>query len=184
MRFSRPLEQFASACRPHMTDTERSAVDADPLWTDEGQVLWILEQVAWADALTPASAIAAELGCQPPVVGSALQKLSERGAVAAHTVVGRTVWGTATQVHRMDATRQRVEEDRADDAKRIVDRNRALDEVRRQLEMRVAGRGIEVTSLSRMSPAAWNDTRLDQLMMVTDDPDSAVWLLGRLSDSG
>jgi len=167
-----------------MTDAERSAVEADPLWTDEGQVLWLLEQVAGSDELTPVSAVAAELGCQPPVVVSALHKLAGSGAVASHSVAGRKVWGTAAQVQRMDATRRQFEADRADRDERIVDRNRDLDEVRRQLAASVAGRGIEVTSLSRLYPSVWNDTRIDRLLVETSDPEAAGWLLGRLSGPG
>ncbi|MGV9866311.1 hypothetical protein [Rhodococcus koreensis] len=40
----------------------------------------------------------------------------------------------------------------------------------------------EVTSLSRTFPTVWDGFRLDQLMVVTDDPEAAAWLLGRLSD--
>ena len=157
-------------------------MDADPLWTDEGQVLWLLEQSAGTDELTSGPVIAAELGCQSPVVASALQKLAGNGDVASHTVGGRKMWGTAAQVQRMDAAGQQVEADRADSAKRIADRNRALEAVRRQLAASIGGRGIEVTTLSRMYRSAWNDTRIDQLMVLTDDPEAAGWLLDRLCD--
>ncbi|MDF3311638.1 hypothetical protein P3H15_42420 [Rhodococcus sp. T2V] len=70
------------------------AVAADPLWTNEGQVLWVLEHSAGTDDLASVSAIATELGGQPQAVVSALRKLADSGAVAAHTVGGREVWGT------------------------------------------------------------------------------------------
>jgi len=165
-----------------MTDAERRAVDADPLWSDEGQVLWLLEQVSGADELTSVSTIAAELGCQPPVVVSALRKLEESGEVASRSVGGRKVWGTAVQIHRMDVNQQQIEADRVESAQRIADRNRDLEKVRRQLAASLGGRGIEVTTVSRLYPSASNEGRIDQLLVTTDDPDAAGWLLGRLSD--
>ncbi|KXF48847.1 hypothetical protein AXA44_01890 [Rhodococcus sp. SC4] len=182
MRYSKPLGQFAPACRQHMTDAEREAIDADPLWTHEGQILWLLERGAGTDELTPVSAIATELGCQPQVVVSALRKLAESGAVAAHTAGSRQIWGTAAQVQRMDEARRQAEADRSDATERIQERNRDLEAVRRRLETSVAGRGIEVTSLSQSFPTVWSDSSIDQLMVMTDDPEAAAWLLGRLSD--
>lgn len=165
-----------------MTDAERRAVDADPLWTDDGQVLWLLEQAAGTDELSSVSTIAAELGCQPPVVVSALRKLEERGDVASRSVSGRKVWGTAVQIHRMDVNQQQIEADRVESAQRIADRNRDLEKVRRQLAASLGGRGIEVTTVSRLYPSASNEGRIDQLLVTTDDPDAVGWLLGRLSD--
>lgn len=181
VRYSRPLRQFAPACRQHMTDVEREAVDVDPLWSDEGQVLWFLEQRARTDELTPVSAVAAELGCQPPVVVFALRKLLERRAIAVHTVSGRKLWGTAAQVQRLGEARNQAAADAAERAENIDDRNRDLEAVRRQLVTSVAGRRIEVTSLSRLYPSGWNGAQIDQLMVVIDDPEAAAWLLGKLS---
>lgn len=55
---------------------------------------------------------------------------------------------------------------------------------RRQLAVRLGSREMEVTTVSRLYPSAANDGRIDQLLMTTDDPDAAGWLLGRLSDLG
>ncbi|AII10380.1 hypothetical protein EP51_39410 (plasmid) [Rhodococcus opacus] len=184
MRYSKPLGQFAPACPAHMSEAERKAVAADPLWTNEGQVLWVLERNAGTDDLASVSVIATELGGQPQTVVSALRKLADAGAVAAHTVGGREVWGTAAQVQRMDQARRQADADRAEAAERIHERNRDLESLRCRLESSVAGRGIEVTSLSRMFPKVWDGSRLDQLMVMTDDPEVAAWLLGRLADPG
>ncbi|WP_342661673.1 hypothetical protein Rruber_05487 (plasmid) [Rhodococcus ruber] len=165
-----------------MTEAERKTLESDPLWTDEGQVLWVLERRADTDELAPVSVIATELGCQPHVVVSALRELAQSGAVAAHIVRGHEVWGTTAQVQQMNEAMRQIEAARADAAERIHARNRDLEAVRHQLETRVAGRGIEVTSLSRMLPGRWDGSSPDQLMVVTDDPEAAAWLLGRLSD--
>ena len=92
------------------------------------------------------------------------------------------LWGTAVQIHRIEVQQQQLEADRVESAKRVVDRNRDLEDVRGQLAASLGGRGIEVTTVSRLYPSAWNDGRIDQLLVTTDDPDAAGWLLGRISD--
>ena len=94
------------------------------------------------------------------------------------------VRGTAVQIHRMDVNQQQFEADRAVSARRIADRNRGLEKVRRQLAASLGGRGIEVTTVSRLYPSASNEGRIDQLLVTTDDPEAAGWLVGRLCGPG
>lgn len=137
-----------------MTEAEREADAADPLWTNEGQVLWVLDELA------PVSAIATELGCQPQVVGSALRKLADSEAVATRTVIGREFWGTAAQVHRIYEVMRQAESDRAEEARRIHERNRDLEAVRRRQPVPTSrpGRQIGATHSHRSSGTRSTDT--------------------------
>lgn len=171
-----------------MTPAERRGLDADSLWTDEGQVLWFLERGDTSDELTSVSVIAAELGCQSQVVVFALRKLVERGVVASRSVAGRKLWGTAGQIRRLDATPQQVAAEDADRIERTLKRhrhpNRDLEAVRLQLAMSVAGRGIEVSSLFRLYPSLSSDAQVDQMILVIGDSEAAAWLLAKLSEPG
>ena len=44
VRYSAPLDEYAVACRQHMTAEERAREDAEPLWALDAQVLWALQR--------------------------------------------------------------------------------------------------------------------------------------------
>jgi len=181
VRYSRPLERFAPACRAHVTAAEAAEIDADPLWSDEGQVLWCLQRHAKAADLVAPAQIAAELGCQVPRVMSVLERLEAGGEVASHSEGRRRMWGTAEQVRRLDEAGRQAEADRVASARRTADRNTALRKVGERLEGVFAGRDIGVTSLTRMVGYEPAQVRPDPLIITVDDPEAAEWLLNRLS---
>ncbi|RYF61014.1 MAG: hypothetical protein EOO27_03710 [Comamonadaceae bacterium] len=164
-----------------MTAAEAAEIDADPLWSDEGQVLWCLQRHAKAQDLVAAAQIAAELGCQVPRVMSVLERLEADGEVASHSEGRRRMWGTSEQVRRLDEAGRKAEADRAAFERRTADRNTALREVGERLEGVFAGRGIGVTSLTRMVGYEPAQVRPDPLIITVDDPEAAEWLLNRVS---
>lgn len=185
VRYSAALEQFAPACRKHMTDAEREEVDSDPLWSDEGQILWFLQRRGDADDLVHASQIAEALKTPTQLVSWRLRELRERGQVAAREEGRRELWGTVDQVGRLEeaerAKRWRAERERATAERGIVEGNEALREIRRHLRQAVEGQPIDVAALSGAFPATTEEVHPDLLMISTRDPSAAAWLLGRLS---
>ena len=60
-------------------------------------------------------------------------------------------------------------------------RNGALAQVREELREALTDRDIGVFSLSDVTPDLRHDRRADQLVIATDDPAEAAWLLSRLT---
>jgi hypothetical protein len=182
VHYSAALREHAPACRKHMTDAELGGIDADPLWTLEGQIRWYLDQRA-DSGLVQASEIAAELDALVADVSAALQKLENDAAISSPQIGRRRLWGSYAQMQRLLDDEQQARRDEADRIQRIVDGNAELDAIQAELSEVLSHRGIDVTSVRRLLPSQAADSRPDQLVLLTSDLVSASWLLAKLRES-
>ena len=182
VRYSAALSLHAPACRQHMTDSERLAVDDNPLWTRTGQVRWYLEQRSDAE-LVNADQIAHALDMLSGEVSATLRELEAEAAVASYSIGGRRRWGTHGQVQRLVDAERQLENDRAVRLQRIVDDNESLDAIVDMMAHMLSDRAIGVTSFRRMYPSAAADAKPDHLVLTTDDLPTAKWLLEKLTSS-
>lgn len=180
VRYSAPLATFAPACRRHMTKSERFDFDSNPLWTERGQVMWLLEQRSDKVDLLATSKIASELEIQQPAAVSALQQLRAEGAVGSRRDGHRQLWGTTEQLQNLEAADRRAEAERHAQQAHIREHNESMNEIRQQLEEVVAEHAVEVSSLEHMFPRRSGEPQPDQLMIHVGNPGEAAWLLGRL----
>ena len=65
-----------------MTAAEKQEQDANPLWTDEGQILWFLDQQREGCEPLAAAEIAERLKFQPTTVVYRLRELEREGRCA------------------------------------------------------------------------------------------------------
>lgn len=180
VRYSVPHGRYAPACRKHMTAVERGELEADPLWSEHGQVMWLLDTRDAEEELLPTARIAKELRLQQSVVQWVLRELEDQGKVMCRKVDRRDCWGNRRQRDRLLAREResalRVETERA--ARQT--RNRALDDVKHRLRDVLADHAIGVSSLSDMTPGMSYVDRQDQIVVMIDDPEEAAWLLRKL----
>lgn len=120
-----------------MTLAEREELDANPLWSDEGQMLWLLDQQRDGSELLTAAESAERLKVQQPTASHTLRRLQREGKVRECTVDRRELWGTSDQVARWLGRRrreeQRVAEVQAAARAQIVEGNQALAETAHRL---------------------------------------------------
>ncbi|GAA3854352.1 hypothetical protein GCM10022243_19850 [Saccharothrix violaceirubra] len=178
------LDAYAPACRKHMTAAEREEDDTNPLWSDEGQVRWLLARRPEGGELLTTAAIAEQLKLQPGTVSRALERLRARGAVVAGSEGERDAWADPVlferwreRVHREDArVRAELEVVRA----RVEKRNDALGSIASRLREVVAGRDVGV-SLVGGTPQLSEVPAEHALVLSVDDPEVAEWLVDRLA---
>jgi DNA-binding transcriptional ArsR family regulator len=163
-----------------MTDQERDEFDAEPLWTDQEQVLWLLERHCDRDELLFTSKIATELKLQQPAAAHALRQLEADSKVRSRRVGNRELWGTTNQFTRLDRARRQQDAEQAARRAAIVDRNKRLLEIHDQLATVLGERDIAVTNADRMFPVRSEEPYPDHLIIHVSDPEDGLWLLGRL----
>lgn len=181
LRHSAALSIHAPACRQHITDSERRAVDDNHLWTRTGQVRWYLDQRS-DDELVHADQIAHALDMPSGDVSTTLRELEADAAIASYSIDGRRHWGTHEQVRQFVDAESQVKSDQATRLQRIVDDNQRLDAIVDELAEILSARGIGVTSFQRMYPSTAAEARADHLVLTTDEVMTAEWLLEKLSD--
>ncbi|RZU46627.1 hypothetical protein EV385_6703 [Krasilnikovia cinnamomea] len=158
-----------------MTDAERARVDAEPLWTTEAQITWALEQHG-GEGLT-----ASQLGklLRQPSIIATLRVLEQRGAAYSWKVGGTQRWGTrdtyAAWKSRADNDDRRAAQARAG----VRSRNAQLAELVNELRDALDGTTIDV-STGQQAFFGRNDDKPDYLIIATEDPEEAAWLLDRL----
>ena len=176
LRYSAPLGCYAAACRRHLTDAERAAEAAEPYWTMEAQILWALTN--GGDGGLVVREIANRLRHQTSPVTATLHELDDRGEVVQWTDDRRDKWRTSEQYTAWQQHTQRAAE-RAATAEWLRQlRATRLAEARNGLrEALIDHPTIGVSSLHDLFPNAQGS---DQIMITTDDPEAAEWLLARL----
>ncbi|QQQ80130.1 winged helix-turn-helix transcriptional regulator [Saccharothrix sp. 6-C] len=166
-----------------MTADERTAFDADPLWTSEGQVLWLLTGRTDEPALLSVAEVAQRLELSQPEVSYALQRLSDQGVVLASNAGRHQVWGTPEHVARLRVAREREERriaaEKAAQRKSILDDNKELEAIAAEMRQILAGQGLSASLHGQFSLDA-EEPRKNAIFIAVDDPAAARWLLGRL----
>ncbi|MEU5695089.1 hypothetical protein [Actinosynnema sp. NPDC020468] len=183
VRRSVALDAFAPACRKHMTAAERVEDDTNPLWSDEGQIRWLLARQSDGSELQTAAAIAEQLKLQPGIVSRALDRLRVKGQVKAWTHDRRESWADPVLFERWLTRAQREEAretaERKATGERIDRRNRELDSIAGRLRKACAGRDVGVALVD--GPAELPDVpACHALVLSVEDPAAAEWLLDRL----
>lgn len=98
-----------------MTEKELAEFESNPLWSDEGQVLWLLDQQGDAAELLTAQQISEQLSVAPSSLSWVLQKLASEGKVRDCVVDRCARWGTNRQVQRWVGQQRSDERQRADE---------------------------------------------------------------------
>ncbi|GAA5112730.1 helix-turn-helix domain-containing protein [Haloechinothrix salitolerans] len=167
-----------------MTPDERHEIDTSPDWTDDGQIVWFLEQRTEGNELASGTDIANALRVQPSMISWRLRRIAENGRISSRKVGRRELWGTPEHLQRLRAEELRqqrqAEAQRAATEQHIRERNNQLAGIRRQLKEVVTERGIDVTSLGQVFGTSGQEAQPDVLCLSTQDPAAAEWLLGRL----
>lgn len=167
-----------------MTPAEREEFDTNPLWSEAGQILWLLDQQGDDSELLTAAEIAERLKLQQPTVSHILRGLQREGKARGWKVDRRELWGTSHQVARWIGRRQQKEQrmaaERAALRANIVESNEALAEVARQLREICADHDVGVSIFGGF-PRESEEPRRHPLVLSVDDPVAATWLLERLS---
>lgn len=184
VRRSAALEAFAPACRKHMTPAERQELDANPLWSEEGQILWLFDQQGDNFELLTAAEIANRLKLPLPAVSHVLQQLRQECKVGECTAGRHELWGTYDQVvcwlGRRHQEEQRLALERDAAHAHIVEANNVLADVARQLREICADHGVAVEIVGGLHRES-EEPRKHALVLSVDDPAASSWLLGRLS---
>jgi hypothetical protein len=178
VRISVALGRAAPACRRHMSDQERIEFDSDPLWSEEGQISWLLEHRDDGDVLLSAGDIAARLRIQRSVVTAVLDRMEIAGTVRAFREGRRTSWGSRAQAIVRHAHQQQAERDAAAACRAVVESNAALAETETVLREICAGQAVEVSIFDPV----WRDpdsTRGHTLMISVQDAQAAGWIVDR-----
>ncbi|MGM1063011.1 hypothetical protein [Saccharothrix sp. Mg75] len=178
VRYSAPLDAHAPACKAHLTARELEALTAEPLWSVEGQVGWLL-RTGTAEPLA-ATVIARRLRLQTPPVVAALRRLRECGEARVLRRDDHDAWATPEVVVRclaeLAAERERAEAARAVAARRAAAVDQAVEQLARHLREVCAGRSVDVRVVGEESP-----TR--SLVLSVEDPAAARWLLATLASA-
>ncbi|MHA6781978.1 hypothetical protein ACVGOW_13440 [Pseudonocardia saturnea] len=162
-----------------MSDQERIEFDADPLWSEEGQISWLLEHRDDGDDFLSAGDIAVRLRIGQPVVAAALDRMEIAGTVGAFREGRRTTWGSRAQAMARRAHQQQAERDAAAARRAVAESNAALAETAKVLRGICAEQAVEVSIFD----PAWRDsdsTRGHTLVIAVQDAQAAGWLAGRL----
>ncbi|MCP3802662.1 MarR family transcriptional regulator [Allokutzneria sp. A3M-2-11 16] len=167
-----------------MTAKEQQEFDSNPLWSTEGQILWLFgEQHEYPGLLTIAE-ISRRLLLSQPTVSYTLTQLLKKGKATTCQVDRREVWGTSDQVmawlrkRRLEA--ERIQSEREEARERVTKTNEALADAATQLREVCAGRGVSVSTFGGYGTDS-DEPRKLSLLLAVDDPEAAVWLVGRMS---
>lgn len=184
VRRSVPLSSVAPACRKHMTAKEQQEFDANPLWSTEGQILWLFGEQDEDTSLLTVAEVSSRLAMAQPMVSYALRQLLEEGKAATWKVDRREVWGTGDQVaawlrkRRLEA--RRIESEREQARERVTKANEALADAATHLREVCAGRGVSVSTFGGFGTDSGEPRKLSLLLSV-DDSEAAAWLVGRMT---
>ncbi|WP_143261501.1 winged helix-turn-helix domain-containing protein [Allokutzneria sp. NRRL B-24872] len=184
VRRSVPLSAVAPACRKHMTADEKHEFDSNPLWSDEGQILWLLDEQDEYPGLLTIAEISGRLALTQPTVSHTLRRLLKEGKAATCQMGRREVWGTGDQamawLRKRRSEAQRVESERAQERERVTKTNEALADAATRLREACAGRGVSVLTFGGYGSDS-DEPRALSLLLAVDDPGAADWLVGRMS---
>ncbi|MFJ8963303.1 winged helix-turn-helix transcriptional regulator [Lentzea sp. NPDC102401] len=159
-------------------------IDSNPLWSTEGQILWLFGEQEKEDGLLTTAEVAGRLSLSPPTVSYALRRLLNERKVATWEVDKREVWGISQQVASWRRERhleaQKVEREREQAREHVLKDNEALREAETRLREACTGRGVDVSVFRGFEVGEGGPRRLSLLLSV-DDPEAAAWLVGRMS---
>lgn len=183
VRYSVALRAFAPACKKHLTTDERNEVDSNPLWSDNGQVLWVLEQRGQGEEPLMIREVAARSQLQQPAASHALRRLVDQGQAKGCDIDGSLRWGTVDHITKWirDRERERIHSaaTAAAAVRDIEERNKAVQEASRRLREVCIDQSIDVSVFDVTAGTRYPPEHA--LMLTTHDPEAAAWLLNGLS---
>ncbi|QNE18316.1 hypothetical protein F1D05_10945 [Kribbella qitaiheensis] len=179
VRRSAVLDAFAPACGMHLSDEEKAATRT-ALWSEEGQVLWALEQRNDAQDLASAQDLTDLLRMRETKVQRALRELQKHGTVAARKVDRRSLWGTTDQVMRWDRLKMRFQAEMEGTSARVLAVNSILAQHAERLDKVCHPNGVSVDLRKPPDRDPASPAR-HLLVLAAGQPDAAAWLSAALS---